>query len=156
MFTNKRKGQAPATKTIVQSNQTTLIANGVEISGEVKFCGSLEVEGVVKGNIVASSQAENAIVRVQATGRVEGDIVAPIVIINSKVQGNIFSSARLELGSNAEVTGDVHYQVIEMFQGSQVNGAMNYLSTTADERLNNQTEKNVDQAASQVKVSASK
>ena len=108
------------------SGHTTLIARGTEVTGELRFSGTLEIEGVVKGNIVAQDGAESAAVRVQPSGEVYGDIVAPAIVINSKVQGNIYSSKRVELAERAEVTGDVHYQIIEMVRGAQVNGGLLY------------------------------
>jgi len=55
---------------------------------------------------------------------VEGEIRAPVVIVNGKVMGNIYSSKHLELAAKGNVTGSVHYQSIEMVKGAQVNGSM--------------------------------
>lgn len=120
MFGNKESSTA------VGTGHTTLIARGTEVTGELRFSGTMEIEGVVTGNIVAQEGADAAIVRVQPSGEVHGDIVAPTVVINSRVQGNIYSSKRVELAEKAEVTGDVHYQIIEMVKGSQVNGGLLY------------------------------
>ena len=115
------------------SASTTLIAKGTEVVGELHFSGNLEIEGVVKGNIVAAEGAESAVVRVQPSGEVYGDIVSPTVIINSTVTGNIYSSKRVELIEQAVVTGDVHYQIIEMVKGAQVNGNLLYSPSVAVE-----------------------
>ena len=48
MFNNKAKG------TLMSADNTTLIAKGTEISGEIKFSGCLEIEGTVLGNILLS------------------------------------------------------------------------------------------------------
>jgi cytoskeletal protein CcmA (bactofilin family) len=58
------------------------------------------------------------------TGIVEGEIRAPVVIVNGKVMGNIYSSKHLELAAKGNVTGSVHYHSIEMVKGAQVNGSM--------------------------------
>jgi len=105
---------------------TSLIAKGSEVTGEIKFSGNLEVEGVVKGNVVAANGADNAQVRIQPSGKIIGDVIAPVVIVNSCVEGNIFSSKRIELAAQAVVCGDLHYQVIEMVKGAQINGNMVY------------------------------
>ena len=55
-----------------------------------------------------------------------GDICAPVVIVNSTIEGNVYSSSRVELAANAVVNGDVHYQIIEMLQGAQINGGLMY------------------------------
>lgn len=110
---------------------TSLIAKGTEVTGEVKFSGNLEVEGVVQGNVVASEGAENAQVRIQPSGKIIGDVVAPVVIVNSCVEGNIYSAKRIELAAQAIVCGDLHYQVIEMVKGAQINGSMLYAPNAA-------------------------
>lgn len=117
------------TNKVIGSNETTLIARGTEVSGEIRFAGCLEIEGVVRGNLVAIEGAESAQVRVQDSGAVHGDICAPIVVVNSKVEGNIYSSARVELAEKSEVNGDVHYQIVEMVKGAQINGSMLYSSS---------------------------
>ncbi len=106
--------------------QTTLIAKGTEVVGEINFSGSLYIEGLVRGNLVASDAGSSAQVIIQAGGEVVGDIVAPTIVVNSKIAGNIYSSERVELAAGAEVCGDVHYRMIEMVKGSQVNGSLLY------------------------------
>lgn len=118
MFSSKEKSSSAA------ASGTSLIAKGTEVIGELQFSGSLEVEGTIRGNVVAREGADKAQVRVQSSGEVIGDIVAPVVIINSRVEGNVYSSKRIELAANAVVCGDLHYQVIEMVKGAQVNGNM--------------------------------
>ena len=122
MFNNKSKS------TVINGDNTTLIAKGTEICGQIKFSGCLEVEGVVRGNIVAEADCEVSQVRIQNSGEVYGDVCAPVVIINSSVEGNVYSSKRVEMAANAVVCGDVHYQIIEMVKGAQVNGALMYTS----------------------------
>lgn len=103
------------------SGGTTLISKSTEIAGNVNFSGSLEIEGRVKGNIVAE-EGSHARVRVMETGVVEGDICVPTVVINGAVNGDVHASRHVELAAKATVTGNVHYQVIEMVKGAQVNG----------------------------------
>ena len=111
---------------------TTLIARGTRVEGEIHFTGCLEIEGEVEGNIVADEHSEAAQVRIQNSGKVNGDVCAPIVIVNSAINGNVYSSSRVELAANAVVCGDVHYQIIEMVKGAQINGGLLY-SPAGDE-----------------------
>ena len=111
-----------------KSSSTTLIARDTEIVGDIKFCGNLEIEGVVVGSIQASPGTE-ASVRILEKGRVEGDIHVPKVAINGTVKGTVHSSI-LELASNARIQGDVHYHTVEMQRGSQVNGSLVFTEGT--------------------------
>ncbi len=106
-------------------NTTTLISKDSEITGNITFSGDLEIQGVVKGSIFAKTDA-SASVRVVEGGRVEGEIHAPKVIVNGSIKGDIHCSDHVELAAKANIEGDVHYSLIEMVKGSQVNGSLVY------------------------------
>ncbi|MEE8057722.1 MAG: polymer-forming cytoskeletal protein [Pseudomonadales bacterium] len=110
------------------SNSTTLISKGSEISGDIKFSGDLEIQGLVHGNIVATAD-NSAVVRVVDGGRVEGEIHCPKIIINGQVQGDVHSGEHVELAAKANVVGNVYYNLIEMVKGAQVNGNLVYAGT---------------------------
>lgn len=120
MFSSKSKS------TVISSDNTTLIAKGTEISGQISFTGCLEIEGVVRGNIVVESSCDVSQVCIQSSGEVHGDVCAPVVIVNGSIEGNVYSSKRVEMAANAVVCGDVHYQMIEMVKGAQINGGLMY------------------------------
>lgn len=125
---NKKEKSAPKKS----SGMTTLVAEGTEILGDVRFSGNLEVEGCVKGNIIAAEGAESAM-RIMENGRVEGDVYVPNVVINGNVAGEVHSSKYIELASKAHVEGNVHYNIIEMVRGAQVNGNLIYNAAYAEE-----------------------
>lgn len=106
-------------------NSTTLISKDSEIVGDIKFTGDLEIQGVVRGNIVAKSDS-GATVRVVEGGRVEGEIHSPKIIVNGEVSGDIHSAEHVELAAKANVAGNVNYNLIEMVKGAQVNGSLVY------------------------------
>lgn len=105
------------------SNNHTLISRATKVVGDLYFTGELQLEGKVTGNIIAEDEKDAKVV-VADTGVVEGEIRAPIVVVNGKVQGNIYSSKHLELAAKGSVTGTLHYHSIEMVKGAQVNGSM--------------------------------
>lgn len=105
------------------SNNHTLISRATKVTGDIYFTGELQLEGKVTGNIIAEDEKDAKVV-IADTGVVEGEIRAPIVIVNGKVLGNIYSGKHLELAAKGNVTGTVHYHSIEMVKGAQVNGSM--------------------------------
>jgi cytoskeletal protein CcmA (bactofilin family) len=119
MFNSKGKNQGPA----VGIAATSLIARGVVIRGDVLFSGSLHLDGAVEGSIHADAGSDG-VLTISETGRVAGRIEVPHASINGGVTGDIDVSERLELAPLARVEGDVHYQVLEMAAGAQVNGKM--------------------------------
>jgi cytoskeletal protein CcmA (bactofilin family) len=109
----------------------TLISKGTRIVGDIHFSGDLQIEGTVQGNVLVENGGDAKLV-VAEKGVVEGEIRVPRVVINGKVVGNVFSSKHVELASKAVVEGNVHYQLIEMVKGSQVNGALVYGEQNSD------------------------
>lgn len=105
------------------SNNHTLISRATKVVGDLYFSGELQLEGKVTGNIIAESEKDAKLV-IADTGLVEGEVRAPIIIVNGKVLGNIYSSKHLELAAKGNVVGTVHYHSIEMVKGAQVNGSM--------------------------------
>jgi cytoskeletal protein CcmA (bactofilin family) len=110
------------------SGGTTIISRDTVVVGDIHFSGNLDVEGLVQGNIVAKPDSD-ACVRVVDKGRVEGDISAPSVVVNGSIQGDVHSSAHLELASRAQVEGNVFYTLVEMAAGSAVNGSLQHVAS---------------------------
>lgn len=110
----------------------TLFDRALEVEGNVRFGGTLDVEGTVKGNIVAEDGVD-ALVRILEKGKVVGDIRAPKIIVDGEVSGNVYATKHLELAAKAVVNGNVHYQIIEMVKGSQVNGNLVHIDAVAAE-----------------------
>jgi cytoskeletal protein CcmA (bactofilin family) len=46
------------------------------------------------------------------------------VVLNGRVNGDIFGSERVVLGAKARVRGNVHYGVIEMALGAEISGKL--------------------------------
>ncbi|WP_238152109.1 polymer-forming cytoskeletal protein [Microbulbifer sp. A4B17] len=118
-----RKKEKQITMANTGSNHTTLIARQTEISGDIHFRGNLVIEGKVRGNVTAHSDSD-ARLQIVDGGIIEGEIRVPQVVINGNVKGDVFAARHLELASKAMVEGNVHYKLIEMLKGAQVNGAL--------------------------------
>lgn len=104
----------------------TLLARAVEITGDIKFGGDMEVIGVIKGNIYAEPGVD-AKISIAEKGEVYGEIHAPQIIVRGSVKGDIHSSKHLELAASAVVQGNVHYSAIEVVKGAQVNGKLEHV-----------------------------
>jgi cytoskeletal protein CcmA (bactofilin family) len=121
-----------------QSNSAgvgTLIGPKTRINGDVEFTGGLHVDGCITGNVKGDSK-EGTFLSVSQQGSIEGSVVAPYVMLNGIVKGDIEASDRVELGSNARVLGNVHYTTIETAVGAQINGKLIHrtdLGTTGGE-----------------------
>ncbi len=112
-------------KTMAFSSNHTLVSRSARLIGDIHFTGDLQIEGRVTGNIIAEP-GQDAKVVVAESGVVEGEIHVPVAVINGQVKGDIYSSKHVELAAKAVVVGSVHYHLIEMVKGSQVNGNLIY------------------------------
>lgn len=112
----KQKARKPTT-----GHFDTLISSKTNVSGDVEFSGGLHVDGRVRGKVVAE-EGSDAVLRISEVGAVEGDIIAPRVIINGTVHGDVYASEHLELAQKASINGNVYYNLIQMAIGASVNG----------------------------------
>lgn len=101
----------------------TLVGQGTVVTGDVVFSGGLHVDGTVKGNVVAEEGA-TALLILSESGRIEGEVTVPNMILNGEIVGDVFSSTRVELAPKARVKGSVYYNLIEMSIGAEVNGGL--------------------------------
>ncbi|HEY9132946.1 MAG TPA: polymer-forming cytoskeletal protein [Dyella sp.] len=108
---------------------TSLIARGTVIHGDLRFSGALHLDGCIEGAVLADGA--DAVFTLSEHGQVRGEIRVPHAVINGSVQGDIHISERLELAPEARITGDVHYRSLEMAAGAQVNGRMSHQETAA-------------------------
>ena len=105
------------------ANVGTLIGPKTRINGDVEFTGGLHLDGYINGNVKGDSN-QSTFLSVSQQGSIEGSVIAPNVILNGIVKGDIEASDRVELGSTARVMGNVHYTTIETAVGAQINGKL--------------------------------
>ena len=113
MFGNRKK--------IRTTKIDTLIGSKTEMLGDVRFSGGLHVDGTVKGNVAAEEDA-SSVRTLSESGTIEGEVIVPNVVLNGTVIGDVHAKQHIELASNARITGNVYYSLIEMAMGAEVNG----------------------------------
>jgi len=101
----------------------TLIGAGSILQGDLEFTGGLRVDGHIKGH-VSAQDSNNGTLVLSESGVIEGDVNVPHVVINGTVKGNIASTGHVELQSNANISGDIHYKAVEMELGAVLNGSL--------------------------------
>lgn len=109
----------------------TLIGPQVVIHGDVQFSGGLYIEGRVIGRVLAE-EGQKATLTLAEHGSIEGEVHAPVVVINGRLDGDVHAAERVELASKARVRGNVHYQVVEMAAGATVTGRLLHADATAE------------------------
>jgi cytoskeletal protein CcmA (bactofilin family) len=101
----------------------TLVGPHAVIRGDVSFSGGLYVEGTIHGKVMAEDGSA-AVLTIAENGHVEGEVHAPVVVINGRLTGDAHASERIELAARARVNGNIHYKVVEMAAGAMITGRL--------------------------------
>ena len=101
------------------THETSLIARGTVVRGDVYFSGALHLDGRIEGTVQA--EGDDAMFTLSEHGQVHGEIRVPQAVINGHVTGDVYST-RLELAPQAHIDGDLRYHTLEMAAGAQING----------------------------------
>ena len=112
----------------------TIIGQGTEVIGEVRFDGGLHVDGKVVGNVTGGAEQECAIT-LGAAGVIEGNLDVPYAVLGGTVIGDVRASRRAELTSGARIEGTLYYGLLEMDEGAEVNGKLVHVDDMAPLRL---------------------
>jgi cytoskeletal protein CcmA (bactofilin family) len=104
----------------------SLIAEDVEITGDVSFSNGIRIDGRVKGNVIGRAGAgpAHALLVLSDKGRIEGNVSCGDAIIDGAVIGDLHIGHFLELKSNSQVTGAIHYEHLQMDVGASVHGQL--------------------------------
>ena len=105
-----------------KKGSSTLIEVGTLIRGEIIFHNELFIMGEVEGDLNSDSDLAKLIV--SKTGKVQGEIRVPNVVINGTIVGNVRASENLEISGTAKIFGDLHYSTIEIKGGSLITGRL--------------------------------
>lgn len=99
-------------------NLSTIVGKDSVFTGDMEVKGTLRVDGRIKGRIICDET-----VSIGATGEVEAEIDAKLVIVAGTVVGNIRTSEKIEMQAKAKVLGDVSTKNIVIEQGAIFHGS---------------------------------
>jgi len=121
MFGNRKKRPF-----VEVTKLSSLIAEDVEIIGDVCFASGLRIDGRVKGNVTtrAAEPAARPLLVLSDKGHIEGGVHCGDAVINGSIVGDLVVEHFLELQSNARVSGTIRYQHLQMDVGAEVRGQL--------------------------------
>ena len=117
-------------KKIKSAQIDTLIGKNTTVKGDLHYRGGLHIEGKVQGNLIADANDKTVLI-VSEKGFVEGDVKGPVIILNGTIEGDVYSTATLEMAQHAKVKGNVYYNLLEMEVGAKVNGSLIHQSVSS-------------------------
>jgi len=111
-----------------QNRIDSLIGAGTKISGSVSFVGGLRVDGEILGDVVASGDEASTLV-ISEPGHITGEIHVSHLVVNGTIDGPVHASEFMELQAKSRITGDVHYNRLEMHLGAVIEGRLIHKSS---------------------------
>ena len=92
------------------------VGETMQIEGDVRSAGSLDVAGLVNGNIFVSDMT------ITESGSVRGSIESANVEINGHVEGKILADIVI-IGKNAVIKGDIFFKnTLKTEEGADIDG----------------------------------
>ncbi|MDR2350344.1 MAG: polymer-forming cytoskeletal protein [Deltaproteobacteria bacterium] len=88
-------------------------ANNVEIEGSLRFTGLLNIDGKLKGAIVAKGMLVTG-----TNAEIEGDVFVENLILSGSIKGNIYASGEVHLNQTAKVIGNINYNTLSIIPGA--------------------------------------
>jgi cytoskeletal protein CcmA (bactofilin family) len=105
---------------------TTLIDKDIVISGDTAYMGGIRVDGKINGNLKVHGD-EGSLLIMGHGSKITGDVEVEKAIINGEINGNVKCNDYLELNTNAIVNGSIEYDIIEVHEGSKINGILKFI-----------------------------
>jgi len=97
----------------------TLIGKSVVIKGDISGGGSLYLDGELEGNVEL-----NGSLTVGPEGRVRANLQARSIVVQGRVEGNLYGVDRAELKKSATVVGDIYTPRIAIEDGTSLEGSV--------------------------------
>ncbi len=121
MFFGKKKKTTDFTPVERGVGGHTLIASSVSITGDVRFSGTLRVDGKIDGKI-SVLEGETGTVVLSRGSVINGPIHTTNLIVDGNVNGNVNVLERVDCRSNARINGHVKYGMINISEGALIEG----------------------------------
>jgi cytoskeletal protein CcmA (bactofilin family) len=108
------QGSQPAA--VKAGDKPSVISSDLEIVGDLKSAGDIQIDGRVKGDIRSRT------VMVSVGAEIEGSIFADNVQISGTVKGQV-EATKVSILKNSKVLGDILHDVLEVESGAHFQGA---------------------------------
>ncbi|RDD63375.1 bactofilin family protein [Ferruginivarius sediminum] len=105
-----------------ESKQLT-VGRDIEVSGEIRSCDRLVVEGKVEADL-----SDSRVLEVAASGAFKGSAIIDIAEIAGRFDGDLIVRERLYLRSTGQVNGTIRYRGLEIESGGRIGGTLVELS----------------------------
>ena len=135
----RTKGSAEAA---ANRSVPSIISNNLNVIGNLKTEGEIQVDGTVEGNVTGRSLV------IGERARVVGEIVADDVVVRGNTEGRI-RARRVQLTKTAKVIGDILHESLSIESGAYVEGQLKRLEKAGggEPKINLVSDKSADESA---------
>jgi len=115
-------------------NGRSLVGETLQIEGDIRSSGGVDVSGLVNGNVFVSNLVVNE------AGSIRGSIEAISIEINGHVEGKVLADTII-IGSKAVVKGDLIFRnTLKTEEGSDIDG---YIKRVNNGKSNNDEDEDI-------------
>ena len=101
------------------SRRTLVVGEGISLSGEIKSCETLIVEGIVEATLSDCHALD-----VSAPGLFKGNATVALCEIAGRFEGELKVRERLLVRASGRITGIVRYRDMQIESGGKINGSL--------------------------------
>ena len=113
----------------INNSGRSLVGETMQLEGDLRTSGSIDVAGLVNGNIFVSEMS------VTETGSIRGSIEAASIEVNGHVEGKISADVVI-VGKTAVIKGDIFFKnSLKTEEGADIEG---YIKRTNNGKSNNE------------------
>ena len=106
-----------ATKTAARA--ASIICADMKINGSVISEGSLQIDGIIDGDVSATD------ITIGASGQITGEVKAEVVKVKGKIRGSI-RARKVELETGAHVKGDIVHSSLQIQSNAVFEGQVKH------------------------------
>ena len=117
---NPSPAPRPAAEPRRSSGQSATLGESIRVQGEIHGDEDLIIEGEVDGSVHLDKHS----VTVGRSGRVKADIHGRTLVVEGKVQGNLFADEQVVVRSSGEVRGNITSPRVSLEDGSKFKGSI--------------------------------
>ena len=121
---------------LMKQSERSYVGESMQIEGDVDCSGTVDVAGLIKGNVRVKEMI------VFDTGSVKGNLHVKKIIINGHIEGQVIAD-EVSLGSSSVIKGDVTFKTsLKTEEGAEIDG---YIKGKSKEDIRDEEDKDIEE-----------
>ena len=121
---------------LIKQSERSYIGESMQIEGDLDCLGTVDVAGLIKGNVRVKEMI------VFDTGSVKGNLHVKKIVINGHIEGQV-TADEVSLGSNSVIKGDVTFKTsLKTEEGAEIDG---YIKGKSNGNIRDEEDKDIEE-----------